>query len=79
MSSFTYDSGLWETTRRVPAFDSMLKVYVIRESGAPPTPRQREVFDSLDNLPENIGQDIAGHAMRYLHRCRAEANSVDIG
>ena len=65
---FKRSDGFWDASAHVPVFGSTLTVHIMCENDVSPTPRQKEVLNSLENLPRGLVREITKFAIDYYQR-----------
>lgn len=75
MTNFTLQDGWWQIEAFIPLFGRSLPIHIVQEDNGSPTPRQLEVFDSLQSLPPILLQEIATAAEQYY---QSTADIIDL-
>jgi hypothetical protein len=79
MTEFVLDDGLWQARMTIPVLGLDLKIYIERDDESPPTQRQQDAVDSLQNLPKSLLTEIAEYALAYYRRCDIEEELAEEG
>ena len=80
MSDYTLEDRLWEAQQPVSSLGAAeLRIYIMQEGESAPTERQLETLGAFKDLPPQIMDDIASHAVRYCQHVDSIVDLADEG